>query len=400
MGLAEKISSLEATVGVMGLGYAGLPFAAQFCRAGYTVIGFDVNVERVRMLSEGKSPIGSVSSESIAELVKAGRFTATSDFSSLASTDAIAICVPTPLTKHREPDLQYIRSTAEAIAEHLQPEHLVILQSTTYPGTTEEVVLPILSRGGRVCGKDFYLAYSPEREDPGNPTYTTASIPKVVGGIDKRSLDLAVKLLTPVVEKVLPVSSASAAEATKILENIYRSVNIALVNEMKILFDKMGIDIWEVIQAASTKPFGFHPFYPGPGLGGHCIPIDPFYLTWKAREYQIPTRFIELAGEVNTSMPYYVLRKSLDALNDRGVTVRGAKVLVLGAAYKADVDDPRESPAIKLMELFEERGATVSYHDPHVPKIPSMRHYKVSLESVPLTEEAIRESDLVLIATA
>ena len=400
MGLEEKIAGRKARVGVIGLGYAGLPFAAQFCRAGYPVTGFDTDSTKTRRLNKGESPVGSVSSESIAELVKDGRFTATDDFTLLETTDAITICVPTPLTRNREPDLRYIRTTANIISDHLQPEQLVILQSTTYPGTTEEVVLPILKKGGRECGKDFYLAYSPEREDPGNDAYTTARIPKVVGGVDPRSLELARALLEPVVDEVIPMTSARAAEATKILENIYRSVNIALVNEMKVLFDKMGIDIWEVIRAASTKPFGYQPFYPGPGLGGHCIPIDPFYLTWKAREYDTPTRFIELAGEVNTAMPHYVLQKAVDALNDRGIAVKGAKVLVLGAAYKADVDDPRESPAIKLMELFQERGAKVSYHDPHIPKIPRMRHYNVSLESVPLTEGALGDSDLVLIATA
>ena len=400
MGLREKIRDRSARVGVIGLGYAGLPFAAQFCRAGYPVTGFDIDSKKTEALNRGKSPVGSVPSEAIAELVRDGRFAATDDFTLLETTQVVTICVPTPLTKNREPDLRYVRSTAQVVSDHLQPEQLVILQSTTYPGTTEEVLLPILQEGGRECGKDFYLAYSPEREDPGNAAYSTARIPKVVGGVDEVSLELATSLLEPVVDEVVPVSSARAAEASKILENIYRSVNIALVNELKVLFDKMGIDVWEVIRAASTKPFGFQPFYPGPGLGGHCIPIDPFYLTWKAREYETPTRFIELAGEVNTSMPHYVLGKASEALSDRGIALHGAKVLILGAAYKADVDDPRESPAIKLMELFQERGAIVSYNDPHVPKIPRMRHYDVSLESTPLTEESLKEADLVLIATA
>ena len=401
MSLEQKIAKKEARVGVIGLGYAGLPFAMQFCRAGYPVTGFDIDRDKTDLLNKGKSPIGSVSSKTVSQWVEKRRFEATDDFSRIASTDAVAICVPTPVTKNREPDLRYIRTTARTVATHLKPQQLVILQSTTFPGTTDEIVLPILEEGGRVCGKDFYLAYSPEREDPGNEEYSTEKIPKVVGAIEAKSLEMARRLLEPVVVKVIPVSSTRTAEAVKILENIYRAVNIALVNEMKILFNRMGIDIWEVIGAASSKPFGYQPFYPGPGLGGHCIPIDPFYLAWKAREYDTPTRFIELAGEINTSMPYYVLGRSIVALNDRGKAIRGAKVLILGAAYKADVDDPRESPAIKLMQLFTERGAEVSYHDPHIPKLPSMRSFHAPpLSSVPLTEQNVASADIVLVATA
>jgi UDP-N-acetyl-D-glucosamine dehydrogenase len=398
--LRKKIADRTARVGLIGLGYAGLPIAAQFALAGYPVLGFDTDSRKTEILNRGESPIDSVPSETMATLVKEGRFEATDDFTNLRQVDVITICVPTPLTKNREPDMRYIRTTTGIIADHLQTGQLVILQSTTYPGTTDEVVLPILRKGGRECGRDFFLAFSPEREDPGNRSFDTKRIPKVVGGVDRISGELATDLLAGVIDRVIPVSSARAAEATKILENIYRAVNIALVNELKVLFDKMGINVWEVIEAASSKPFGYHPFYPGPGLGGHCIPIDPFYLTWKAREYETPTRFIELAGEVNSAMPHYVLQKTMDALNDRGIAVKGAKVLILGAAYKADVDDPRESPAIKLMELFQDRGADVSYHDPHIPKIPPMRHYRVSLTSVPLTEETLQESDIAVIVTA
>ncbi len=398
--LRAKIADKTARVGVIGLGYAGLPIAAQFARAGYPVIGFDTDSSKVQRLNAGESPIGSVATETIAALVKEGRFEASDDFTNLKRVHVVTICVPTPLTPNREPDMRYIRTTTGIIADHLQTGQLVVLQSTTYPGTTEEVCMPILRRGGRELGTDFFLAYSPEREDPGNRSYDTKSIPKVVGGVDGPSLELAASLFEGVIDKIVRMTSARAAEATKILENIYRSVNIALVNELKVLFEKMDINVWEVIEAASSKPFGYQPFYPGPGLGGHCIPIDPFYLTWKAREYGTTTRFIELAGEVNTAMPYFVLQKTIDALNSRGVAVKGARVLVLGAAYKADVDDPRESPAIKLMELFQERSAQVSYHDPYVPKIPRMRSFQVSLESEPLTEERLQGCDVALIVTA
>ena len=399
MELRERIERCEAKVGIIGMGYVGLPLARTFWAKGFSVTGFDIDASKGEKLNAGTSYILHIPSERIAEMRKTGRFSASADFAHLREMDAILICVPTPLTPAREPDLSYIVKTGESIAPNLRAGQLVVLESTTYPGTTEEVLLPILERGGLRAGTDFWLAFSPEREDPGNPNFSTDRIPKVVGGHDETSAELARALYGKVVVRVVPVSSCGAAEATKLLENIYRCVNIAMVNELKMLFDRMGLDVWEIIEAASTKPFGYQPFYPGPGLGGHCIPIDPFYLTWKAREYEMPTRFIELAGEINTGMPRYVISRTMDALNDRGKALRGAKVLVLGIAYKRDVDDPRESPAFELIELLKEKGAVVSYHDPYIPRVPKLRHYDISLSSVPLTEEALSSHDCVLIAT-
>ncbi len=399
MSLRELIQSRKATVAVIGLGYVGLPLVRLFTKGGYRVIGFDVDDAKVAQLRQGKSYIGHIPSEQIRDLVQSGRFEATSDLSRLDEPDVIVICVPTPLNPYREPDLSAVVSTAEAISRRLRRGQLVILESTTYPGTTDDVLLPILERSGLKVGRDFYLAYSPEREDPGNPKYSAGTIPKVVGGIDRESLELACALYSSVVVEVVPVSSTRAAEACKILENTYRAVNIALVNELKVLFQRMGIDVWEVIRAAATKPFGFQPFYPGPGLGGHCIPIDPFYLTWIARRYGFTTRFIELAGEVNTSMPRYVVNKVADYLNEHAKPVKGSKILVLGVAYKKDVDDPRESPSFPIMEMLMERGAIVSYNDPHIPTLPRMRHHHIQMDSVPLTEQLLRAQDCVLILT-
>ncbi|MEK7867409.1 MAG: nucleotide sugar dehydrogenase [Planctomycetota bacterium] len=399
MELRDRIDRCEAKVGIIGMGYVGLPLARTFWAKGFGVTGFDIDASKVEKLSAGTSYILHVPSEKVAEMRKTGRFSATADFARLAEMDAVLICVPTPLTPSREPDLSYIVKTGESIAPHLRAGQLVVLESTTYPGTTEEVLRPILERGGLCAGKDFWLAFSPEREDPGNPNFSTDRIPKVVGGHDETSSALARALYGKVVVRVVPVSSCGAAEATKLLENIYRCVNIAMVNELKMLFDRMGLDVWEIIEAASTKPFGYQPFFPGPGLGGHCIPIDPFYLTWKAREYEFPTRFIELAGEINTGMPRYVIARVMDALNDRGKALRGSRVLVLGIAYKKDVDDPRESPAFELIELLQEKGATVSYHDPYIPRVPKLRHYALSMSSIELTDEALSSHDMVLIAT-
>lgn len=399
MTLLDLIEKRKAKVGIIGLGYVGLPLVVAFAKKGFGVLGFDVDEEKVAMLNAGKSYIKHIPAEQVAGLVEGKKFTPTSDFSRLSEPDAILICVPTPLTPSRDPDTSFIRQTAEEIARSLHAGQLIVLESTTYPGTTEEILLPTLEKGGLRCGKDFYLAYSPEREDPGNPKYTMAKIPKVVGGVDEISGQVAAKLYEQVVVKVVPVSNARVAEATKILENIYRAVNIALVNELKVLFDKMDLNIWEVIDAASTKPFGYQPFYPSPGLGGHCIPIDPFYLAYKARQFRTPTRFIELAGEINTSMPQYVMDRLAAALNERGRPLKGAKILVLGVAYKRDVDDMRESPAIELIERLLEKEATVSYNDPYIPKFPRLRAHKLDLSSVPLSEEILAHQDAALIIT-
>ncbi len=398
--LSEKIADKTAKVGVIGLGYVGLPLLQAFIKAGFSTIGFDVDQTKVDRLLAGESYIKHIPSGWIADWLAAKQFTATADMQRLAEADALLICVPTPLNESRDPDLSYIESTARQIAAALRPGQLVVLESTTYPGTTREVVLPILAESGLKVGQDFFLAFSPEREDPGNPNFSASRIPKVVGGIDALSRDLAVALYSPAVVKTVPVSSCEVAEACKILENTYRSVNIAMVNELKVLFDRMGIDVWEVIDAAKTKPFGFQAFYPGPGLGGHCIPIDPFYLSWLARRHEMPTRFIELAGEINTSMPQYVVERVVDALNDVGKPVRGSRIGILGVAYKKDVDDPRESPSFELMELLSERGAVLSYNDPHIPVLPSMRHYRVPrLASEPLTAEYLASQDCLLVAT-
>lgn len=396
----EAIQNRTATVGVIGLGYVGLPLVRIFARAGYSVIGFDCDPEKVRLLNQGQSYIKHITSDEISELLDSDKFEPTCDVKRLADTHAIVICVPTPLSKNREPDLSYIEGTCQDIQPHLRPGQLVVLESTTYPGTTREVCKPLLEAGGLRAGTDFFLAFSPEREDPGNPTHSAAFIPKVVGGLDPKSHQLAVELYKPIVPKVVEVGSPEVAEACKILENTYRSVNIALVNELKILFERMNIDIWEVIRAASTKPFGYQPFYPGPGLGGHCIPIDPFYLSWVARRYNFHTRFIELAGEVNTSMPEYVIQRITLALNQHCKSIRGSKIGVLGAAYKKDVDDPRESPSFELMERLIELGADVSYNDPFIPRLPSMRHYDFEgMRSQELTPEYLGSLDCVLIST-
>ncbi|CAN5582386.1 UDP-N-acetyl-D-glucosamine 6-dehydrogenase [soil metagenome] len=397
--LAAKIESRTARVCIVGLGYVGLPLAQTFIRAGFSVLGFDIDSEKVNKLMRGESYIGHIPSEQIHELVKSGRFEATAQAARFAEADAIIICVPTPLTEAREPDLSYIVKTGKAISEHLRAGQLVVLESTTYPGTTDELLQPILEQSGLHVGRDFFLAFSPEREDPGNPTFSTRTIPKVVGGIEEISGRLAVSLYTPVVSKVVPVSHARVAEACKILENTYRAVNIALVNELKVVFDAMGIDVWEVISAAKTKPFGFQAFYPGPGLGGHCIPIDPFYLTWAARKYGHNTRFIELAGEVNQAMPRHIVHRVANALNDHSKSLKGSRICILGVAYKKDVDDPRESPAFEIMELLEKFGAHVSYSDPHVPTLPAMRHHHIRLDSEALTDSFLQSLDCALIVT-
>jgi UDP-N-acetyl-D-glucosamine dehydrogenase len=398
--LKQRLASDHATVGVIGLGYVGLPLALTMVEAGKRVIGLDVDAAKVERLDQGQSYIRHIEPSRIVAAGK--RFRATTDFRALTDCDAIIVCVPTPLTEGREPDLSYVSRTAETIAEHLRAGQLVVLESTTYPGTTEEVMQPILERGGLRVGRDYHLAFSPEREDPGNPRFNTKTIPKLVGGVTAECGEIARALYGSFLEKVVVVSSARVAESAKLLENIYRSINIALVNELKMLFERMGIDVWEVIEAAATKPFGFTPFFPGPGLGGHCIPIDPFYLTWKARHYDFSTRFIELAGEVNTGMPYWVVDKVVEALGEGGKPIKGAKVLVMGVAYKKDVDDLRESPSLKVIEILESRGAEVSYNDPYVPSLRArkLRHYETfDLDSVDLEDRTIAEADCVLIAT-
>ncbi|RPI37378.1 MAG: nucleotide sugar dehydrogenase [Nitrospiraceae bacterium] len=397
--LLQGIDKRTATVGVIGLGYVGLPLALVFIRAGFRVRGFDLDEKKIRLLKQGKSYIKHISPEKIADMNKTGRFLPTADFSKIRTTDCIIICVPTPLNEYREPDISYVINTTETISRYLRPGHLISLESTTYPGTTDDDMRPILEKAGLKAGEDFFLAYSPEREDPNNQDFSTSTIPKVVGGYSSSCLKAADALYRSVVVQTVPVSSTRVAEASKLLENIYRAVNIALVNELKLCFDRMGINVWEVIQAAKTKPFGFQAFYPGPGLGGHCIPIDPFYLTWKAREYDFHTKFIELAGEVNTGMPYYVIGKVVDALNAHGKSIKGARILLLGLSYKKDIDDVRESPSLKLITLLQEKGAKVDYNDPHVPKTHKMRDYDLGMSSVPLTEKNLKKYDCVLIST-
>ncbi|MBP3960482.1 nucleotide sugar dehydrogenase [Gemmata sp. G18] len=396
----ERIESRAAVVGIIGLGYVGLPLARGFATKGFPVLGFDVDPVKVEKLARGESYIGHIDAATIKQM-RQNKFDATTDFARLKEADAVIICVPTPLTDAREPDLTYIVNSVKAIAATLRKGQLVVLESTTYPRTTRDVVLPILNEAGLKSGEDFFLAFSPEREDPGNAHFSTTTIPKVVGGLDPTSLELAAAMYRQVIANVVEVSTPEVAEACKILENTYRAINIALVNELKVLYDRMGIDVWEVIDAAKTKPFGFQAFYPGPGLGGHCIPIDPFYLTWIARKYGLNTRFIELAGEVNTAMPTYVVSKVADALNDAGKPVKGSKVLLLGMAYKKDIDDPRESPGFELLDLLLKKGAKVSYNDPHIPTLPKMRHWPhlEPMESVALTPEALAGFDCVLIAT-
>ncbi len=400
--LEKHFLNRSARVGVVGLGYVGLPLAEAFAREGFSVTGFDIDEAKARLLNEGKTYIRHIPDARIATIVDSGKFRASTDFSDVAGMDAILICVPTPLTRFREPDLKFVISTGEAIAPHLRAGQLVVLESTTWPGTTTEVLKPILEAGGLRSGADFFLAYSPEREDPGNPDYGATTIPKVVGGDGEAALALAVTLYGQIVGQIVPVSSAATAEAVKLTENIFRAVNIALANELKLVYDRMGIDVWEVIDAAKTKPFGYMPFYPGPGLGGHCIPIDPFYLTWKAREHGISTRFIELAGEINTDMPRHVVRRLGEALDAQaGKGLNGARILLIGLAYKKNVDDTRESPALTIIELMEERGAAVDYYDPYVAEIPKTREHAplAGRQSVAWSRETLASYDAAFICT-
>jgi UDP-N-acetyl-D-glucosamine dehydrogenase len=399
--LADRIRTKQAVIGVVGLGYVGLPLVRAFSASGFRCMGFDVDQTKIDKLKAGENYIKHIDAAALAELIRNDRFDPTSDLSRLAEADCIIICVPTPLNESRDPDLSYIEGTARAIAKVLRPGQLIVLESTTHPTTTRVNVWPVLEATGLKCGTDYFLAFSPEREDPGNPHFQAATIPKVVGGADDRSGNLAEAMYKHAIVKVVRVSSMEVAEACKILENTYRAVNIALVNELKVLYDKLGIDVWEVIDAAKTKPFGFQAFYPGPGLGGHCIPIDPFYLTWLARKHGEQTRFIELAGEINTHMPHYVISRLAEFLNDDRKPVRGSRVAILGMAYKKDVDDPRESPSFELMKLLLERGAVVTYNDPHVPALPKMRHYPElpAMNSQELTPDYLASQDCVVIAT-
>ena len=397
-----KIENRSAKIGIVGLGYVGLPLAIEFVNAGFFVYGFDIDDSKVEMLKNSETYIKHISGEMLCDINSTGRFSPTTDFSLSGECDAVLICVPTPLTHHSEPDMSYIISTAEELAPSLCKGQLYTLESTTYPGTTAEVLQPMLEDiSGLKAGEDFFLAYSPEREDPNNKDFSTSTIPKVVGADDEDSLRFAQALYNTVICRTVPVSSAATAEATKLLENIFRSVNIAMVNELKIIFTKMNIDIWEVINAAKTKPFGYMPFYPGPGLGGHCIPIDPFYLTWKAREYDIATRFIELAGEINKQMPNYVVQKTMEAMNEKKIVMNGSRILLVGLAYKKNVDDLRESPTFKLWELFEEKGAVVDYYDPYCGEVPKLREYEhfTGKKSVVL-DEITSEYDAAVISTA
>jgi UDP-N-acetyl-D-glucosamine dehydrogenase len=399
MDLLEKINKNEAIIGVVGLGYVGLPLLMEFVEKNFKTIGFDIDDRKVGMLNAGKTYIKHIDEGRVKKVRDSKIFEATSDFSRIPEVDCILICVPTPLNRYREPDLSFIKNTSRVLSTNIRKGQFIVLESSTYPGTTEEVMKPILEESGLKGDSDFWVAFSPEREDPNNPNFNTRTIPKVIGANTEYARQLASALYEKVIVKTVPVSSSQAAEATKLLENIFRSVNIAMVNEMKMILDRMGIDVWEVINAASTKPFGFMPFYPGPGLGGHCIPIDPFYLTWKAREFEINTRFIELAGEINTHMPFWVVSKVMDALNDRSKSLKGSRVLVLGAAYKKDIDDPRESPSFKLMEILLDKGAKVDYNDPHVPVLPSMRMYDIKKNSIDLTAENLASYDCVLVST-
>lgn len=400
--LRGKIDNRTSVIGIIGMGYVGLPLAVAAYEANFPILGFDVDQAKIEGINDGHSPIGRIGDATIGKMRQSGRFEVTDDYCRLAECDVIIICVPTPLNKYREPDLSYVTGTTEKIAEHIRPGQIISLESTTYPGTTRDVMRPILESKGLKSGSDFFLAYSPEREDPGNPDFHTASIPKVVGGDGDDAVDIALAFYSAVVARVVPVSTCEVAEAVKLTENIFRSVNIALVNELKVIYDKMGINVWEVIDAAKTKPFGYMPFYPGPGLGGHCIPIDPFYLTWKAREYHVATRFIELAGEINTNAPYLVVDRLVEAL---GLHLRralsGSKILMLGIAYKKNVEDTRESPAFTLIEEIERRGGMVEFYDPFVPVIPNMREHAAmsGRKSVKLSAEQISTYDAVLLCT-
>jgi len=396
--LSSKVENKEAIIGIIGLGYVGLPLMLRYNSIGFRVLGIDIDGEKVSKLNAGESYIEHISSEKIKQALTSG-FIATTDFSRAQECDALILCVPTPLNKYREPDMSFVINTTNAIKPYLRAGQVVSLESTTYPGTTEEELLPRIQENGLIVGEDIFLVYSPEREDPGNPNFETRTIPKVIGGQTKNCLSIGISLYEKAIDQVVPVSSTKAAEMTKLLENIHRAVNIGLVNEMKVVADKMGIDIFEVVDAAATKPFGFTPYYPGPGLGGHCIPIDPFYLTWKAREFGLHTRFIELSGEVNRAMPEYVVSKLADGLNNHGKPLKGAKVLVLGIAYKKNVDDMRESPSVEIMELIEQKGGLVAYSDPHVPTFPKMRDHHFALVSEELNEEMLRRFDAVVLAT-
>jgi UDP-N-acetyl-D-glucosamine dehydrogenase len=400
--LAKRIEARSSCVGIIGMGYVGLPLAVATFSGGYPVLGFDVDPQKISALNNGESPIGRIDNKTVAGMRESGRFEVTNDYARLAGCDVIILCVPTPLNKYREPDLSYVTGTTRSIAPYLRQGQLIALESTTYPGTTREIMRPILETGGFKSGEDFFLAFSPEREDPGNPDYHTATIPKVVGGDGPDASLLASQFYGSVVKRVVEVSSCEVAEAVKLTENIFRSVNIALVNELKIIYDRMGIDVWEVIEAAKTKPFGYMAFYPGPGLGGHCIPIDPFYLTWKAREYNVHTRFIELAGEINTMAPVHVVEKLVDALSRRKQkSLSGAKILMFGVAYKKNVEDTRESPAFTLIQLIEDKGGTVEFFDPYVPEIPHMReHAEMSgRRSIPFDTKLFSGYDAALICT-
>ena len=400
MDLIQKINAKESKIGIIGLGYVGLPLIIRFCEEGFHVVGFDIDGKKVEKLNRGESYIKHIPSERIKDLRSREMFEATTEYSRLSDMDCIIICVPTPLNKNKEPDLSYVKNTADEIAKYLRRGQLISLESTTYPGTTREVFLPELENKKLKVGRDFFLVFSPEREDPGNPQFNTKNIPKVVGGITSSCTKAGKALYEQIVDRIIVVSSAEVAEFTKLLENIFRSVNIALVNELKILADKMGMDIWEVIEASSTKPFGFMPFYPGPGLGGHCIPIDPFYLSWKAKEYDFNTRFIELAGEINTGMPDYVVSKIIDGLNKNGKCLKTAKILMLGVAYKKDTDDIRESPAVKIIDILKNKGAGIDYHDPYIPSFSGMRHYpNIAMKSVILSEKQLGRYDCVVITT-
>ncbi|MGE0799233.1 MAG: nucleotide sugar dehydrogenase [Lautropia sp.] len=396
--LIRRLRDRTATIGVFGLGYVGLPSALRFSAAGFRVLGFDIDDRKIRALNDGRSYIEHVEDASVAA-ARSNGFEAVADMRRAGALDVLVVCVPTPLGRHREPDLSYVLTTIESIAPYLRPGQLLSLESTTYPGTTEEELRPRVERRGLRVGDDFFLVFSPEREDPGRVRFASRDVPKICGGSTPRCLQLGMELYSSVVERVVPVSSPRVAEMTKLLENIHRSVNIGLVNEMKIIADRMGIDIYEVIEAAATKPFGFVPYYPGPGVGGHCIPVDPFYLTWKAREFGVHTRFIELAGEINSGMPSWVVGKLRDALNQRMRAVRDSRVLVLGIAYKRDVDDVRESPSVLIMEALRSQGAEVEYHDPHVPEFPRMREHRFDLRSVELTARTLETYDAVLLAT-
>jgi len=397
--LERKIKDRKVTVGVLGLGYVGLPLVREFASAGLKVVGFDIDEKKVKTLNCGRSIIKHVPHSQVKKLVKTGLFKATTNMSRLRTVDVILVCVPTPLTQNREPDMQFIINSSKTISKHLRAGQLVVFESTTYPGTTRELVAPILQSNGLKAGTDFYLAYSPEREDPGNKNYTTKTIPKVVGGLTKKCCKLACNLYNIAIVDTIATSTLESAEAAKILENVYRCINIAMVNELKMVFDRMDIDIWEVINAASTKPFGFKAFYPGPGLGGHCIPIDPFYLTWKARQYGMPTRFIELAGEINTNMPHYIITKTMEALNERKKSLKGSKVLLLGLAYKKDIDDLRESPSVELIELLRKKGAKVDYNDPYISRTHKQRQHDLRMTSKKLSKKMLSGYDVVLIST-